>query len=131
MVRRLHCALRMTEAELKKRTKAFALAVIRFSKALPTDTVTTVITRQMVRSGTSVGANYRSACRGKSDPDFVAKLAIAEEEGDETQFWLEVLVEAGIVKPEAIATLWDEADQLVRILVASIKTVRSRIANNR
>ena len=87
------------------------------------------MTRQLVKSGTSVGANYRSSCRAKSDADFISKMTTAEEEGDETLFWLEVLVEAEIVRAAEVAGLLDEADQLVRIIVASIKTKRANMAN--
>ena len=83
-----------------------------------------MITRQLVKSETSVGANYRSSCRAKSRADFIAKMSIAEDETDETGSWLEVLVEAGVIGPETVARFADEADQLTRIVVASIKTAR-------
>ena len=114
----------MTPDELRSRTKRFAIDVIRFAKTLPRDQITAVMARQLVKSGTSVGANYRSSCRAKSRPDFVAKMAIVEEEADETRYWLEILVESGTVKRDLVADLLDEADQLVRIFVASIKTAR-------
>jgi four helix bundle protein len=119
----------MTSEEMKKRTKRFAIAVIRFAQRLPKDSITAVMTRQLVKSGTSVGANYRSSCRAKSDADFISKMTTAEEEGDETLFWLEVLVEAEVVAAADVAWLLDEADQLVRIIVASIKTKRANMAN--
>jgi four helix bundle protein len=115
---------RMTPEQLKRRTKPFAVKIVRFAATLPTDIVTTTIVRQLVSSGTAVGANYRSSCRAKSRPDFISKLTTAEEEADETQYWLELLVEASIARPEAVAVLVDEAEQLVRIFVASIKTAR-------
>ncbi|OLC45691.1 MAG: four helix bundle protein, partial [Acidobacteria bacterium 13_1_40CM_65_14] len=96
----------------------------KFAASLPTDPITALIARQLVKSGTSVGANYRSSCRAKSRPDFIAKLTTAEEEADETQYWLELLVEASIISQDAAVTLLDEAEQLVRIFVASIKTAR-------
>jgi four helix bundle protein len=114
----------MTSKELKARTKRFALDIIAFARGLPTDQVTSVLTRQIVKSGSSVGANYRSACRAKSKADFISKMGIAEDEADETQFWLEVLHECGTVKAETVTTLIEEADQLVRIFVASINTAR-------
>jgi four helix bundle protein len=114
----------MTPNQLKQRTRAFAVAIVRFARTLPADPVTGTITRQLVKSGTSVGANYRSSCRAKSRADFVSKMTTAEEEADETEYWLEILVEAGIVKPEAAAWLLDEADQLLRIIVSSINTAR-------
>ena len=91
---------------------------------LPSDPVAVILMRQLVRSGTAVGANYRSSCRAKSKADFISKMTVAEEEGDETQFWLEVLVESEIVRNDAVATLMDEAEQLVKIFVASINTAR-------
>ena len=114
----------MTSTQLKQRTKAFAVAIVKLAAMLPTDPITGILARQLVKSGTSVGANYRSCCRAKSRPDFIAKLTTAEEEADETQFWLEVLVEANIVPQKAAAFHLEEAEQLVRIFVASIKTAR-------
>jgi len=119
----------MTSEEMKKRTKRFAIAIVRFAQTLPKDSITAIMTRQIVKSGTSVGANYRSSCRAKSDADFISKMTTAEEEGDETLFWLEVLVEAEIVRAGDEAGLLDEADQLVRIIVASIKTKRANMGN--
>jgi four helix bundle protein len=114
----------MTPEQMKRRTKAFAVAIVKFAASLPRDPVTELIARQLVKSGTSVGANYRSSCRAKSRPDFVAKLTTAEEEADETQYWLEILVEASMVNRDAVDKLLDESEQLVRIFVASIKTAR-------
>ena len=114
----------MTPSQLKQRTKTFAVAIVRFARTLPTDPAILVIMRQLVKSGTSVGANYRSSCRAKSKADFVSKMTTAEEEADETLYWLEVLIDAGIVKASTVAPLLDEADQLVRIFVASINTAR-------
>ena len=119
----------MTSEEMKNRTKRFAIAIVRFAQTLPKDSITAIMTRQLVKSGTSVGANYRSSCRAKSDADFVAKMTTAEEEGDETLFWLEVLVEAEIARSAEVAGLLDEADQLVRIIVASIKPKRANMSN--
>jgi len=114
----------MTPEELRRRTKLFAVNVIRFANTLPSDPVTGVITRQLVKSGTSVAANYRSSCRAKSKPDFISKMAVAEDEADETQFWLELLVESSMVTAATVALLVNEADQLIRIFVASINTAR-------
>jgi len=88
-----------------------------------------VIARQLLKSATSVGANYRAACRGRSDAEFVAKLGIVEEEADESAYWMEVLVEAEIVKQEMVANLWQEANEIVAMVVASIKTTRARMNN--
>jgi four helix bundle protein len=114
----------MTPEELKKRTRAFAVAVVQFARRLPTDSVTAIMTRQLVRSGTAVGSNYRSSCRAKSRADFISKMTTAEEEADETQYWLDLLVETGTVRDDQARSLLDEADQIVRILVASIRTAR-------
>jgi len=114
----------VTSKELKARTKRFALEIIKLARSLPADVVTAALIRQIVKSGTSVGANYRSSCRAKSKADFIAKMSIAEEEADETQYWLEVLTESGIVMPESTTSLIDESEQLVRIFVASINTAR-------
>lgn len=111
---------------LKQRTKKFALDIIRLVQMLPRNQTADVIGRQLLRSGTSVAANYRAACRARSQADFVNKLGIVEEEADETQFWLEMLAEAELVKPEAVATLARECDELVAITVSSIKTARAK-----
>ena len=116
----------MTPDELKHRTRTFAIEVIKLAKSLPSDFVTAHIARQLMRCGTSVGANYRSSCRAKSEADFIAKMSTVEEEADETGYWLELLVEAQVVSPKAIAAVMSEAEQLVRIAVASIKTARGR-----
>ena len=113
--------------EFKERTKKFAVRTIRLVDALPVRRSTEVIARQLLKSATSVGANYRAACRGRSDAEFIAKLGIVEEEADESAFWLEVLVEANIVKEELVANLHQEANEIVAMVVASIKTTRARM----
>lgn len=95
-------------------------------EALPKSKTCDVIGRQLLRSGTSVGANYRSACRGKSTADVLAKLAIVEEEADETIYWLELLIEANIKSASDIEDLLKEANEIVAMTVASIKTLRTR-----
>ena len=114
----------MPEVDLKARTKAFALSIIRLVNGLPSNRVAETIGRQLLRAATSVAANYRSACRARSRRDFIAKMAIVEEESDETQFWLEILGESGLFGGEGVETLRDEAGQLVAITVASIRTAR-------
>ena len=114
----------MDSSEMKKRTKAFALRVIRLVEALPKNRVADVVGRQLLRCGTSVGANYRAACRARSQADFVAKLGIVEEEADESVYWMELLVEAGMVESAKLESLMKEADELLAITVASIKTAR-------
>ena len=114
----------MTTDELKTRTKSFALRIIKLVEALPPTRTADVIGKQLTKSGTSVGANYRAACRAKSNADFIAKIGIVEEEADESAFWLEVIVESGLMKEELVKDLLDEADQIVAIMVSSINTAR-------
>lgn len=116
----------MNKDNLKTRTKEFALRVIVLVESLPKGKTADVLGKQLLRSGTSVGANYRSACRAKSTADFIYKMGILEEEADETIYWLELLLEAGLKKLEDIRELLDEANQLLAMTVASIKTVKSK-----
>ena len=111
---------------MKRRTRQFALRIIRLVESLPKERTAEVIAHQLLRSGTSVGANYRAACRAKSTRDFVSKMGIVEEETDETLYWMEVLSEANIVESEKLALLMKEADELLAIAVASIKTARRK-----
>lgn len=110
--------------DLKLRTKQFALRVIRLVESLPTGRTADVIGRQLLRAGTSVGANYRSACRARSSADFRSKMGIVEEEADESAYWMELLIEAGLMKPKRLEKLLQEANELTAIIVASIKTSR-------
>jgi len=114
------------ERTFKNRTKLFALEIVRLVESLPRTRVGDVLGRQLLRSGTSVGANYRAACRGKSALDVVAKLGIVEEEADESIYWLELLVDGGIVLPNRIDAIKKEANELLAMTVASIKTMRAR-----
>jgi len=107
-----------------ERTKAFAIDVVRLIQELPRNRVADVIGHQLLRAGTSVAANYRSARRARSRREFLAKLGIVEEEADESSFWLELLVEAQVVTSERVVELRREAGQLVAITVASIHTAR-------
>ena len=97
---------------------------IRLCQGLPRSQVSTVITRQLLRSSTSVGANYRAVCRARSTADFVSKLGIVLEEADETLFWLERLIESGVAQPDKTAPLLREANELVSIFVASLRTAK-------
>jgi four helix bundle protein len=115
----------MTEAELKGRTKRFAIDSIRFVRTLPTDDSTRVISKQFVRCATSVGANYRSACRAKSRADMIAKLRVVEEEADEAMYWLELLEETKGNSKVETRPLMNEAEQILRIIVASVKTLKA------
>ena len=114
------------KASLLDRTKAFALRVIRLVDGLPRGRSSDVIGRQLLRSACSVGANYRSAKRGRSRAEFCSKLGIAEEEADESVYWLELLVESGQVKKHLLEDLLREANEIVAMLVASIRTARNR-----
>lgn len=114
----------MTPEELKARTKAFALRIVGLAGVLPRNEAARVIGRQLLRSGTSIGANYRAACRARSRADFAAKLAIVEEEADETLYWLELLAESGVMKVERLRELVQEADELVAIFTAARKTAK-------
>ena len=111
---------------LKDRSKKFALRVIRLVDSLPKTLAARTIGGQMIRSGTSVAANYRAACRARSNADFIAKMGIVEEETDESAFWIEFLVDAEIVKMTLVADLLDEAHQLTAIWVSSINTARGK-----
>jgi four helix bundle protein len=109
---------------MKRRTKQLALVVIRLSRTLPQSPEARIIARQLLRSATSVAANYRAVCRARSTADFTSKLGLVLEEADETLFWLELLVEAEIVRPDQVNRPLDEANQLVSMFVASLRTVK-------
>ncbi len=115
---------RLGMEQLKQRTKEFALKVIHLTESLPTNRSTDVLGRQLLRSGTSVAANYRAACRGRSPAEFQAKMGIVEEEADESALWLEMLASAGHVPLERIQPLLQEANELTAIAVSSIRTSR-------
>ncbi len=111
---------------LKDRTKKFALRVIRLVESLPKGRTADVIGRQLLRSATSVAANYRAACRARSTADFVAKMGIVEEEADESIFWMELLADASIVEKRLLEGLVKEAGEILAIVVSSIKTAKKR-----
>jgi four helix bundle protein len=111
-------------SELKERTFDFGVRVVRLVESLPKGTTTQVIGRQLLRAGTSVGANYRAAKRARSRADFIAKLGIVEEECDETIYWIELLIALDVLKPSRVSDLLTEANELVAMVVASIKTAR-------
>lgn len=116
----------MRNAELlKERTKRFAMAVIKLIEELPKNRMADVLGTQLLRSGTSVGANYRAACRARSRADFVSKLGIVEEEADETQYWIELLIEARLVDRRRVQHLLEESDAVIAMTVSSIRTARS------
>jgi four helix bundle protein len=110
--------------ELRNRTKAFALRIIRMSQALPRTREANVINNQILRSATSMAANYRSAGRSRSKAEFVAKIGVVVEEADETIFWLELLADSGIVRPKKLEHIENEANQLLSIFSASRRTAK-------
>jgi four helix bundle protein len=110
--------------DLKVRTKQFALRILRLYRSLPAKEEGRILGRQLLRSGTSVGANYRAACRARSRAEFIAKIGIVLEEADETVFWLELLLEGGIVKHEKLDALLKEAQELTAIFVSSLCTAK-------
>jgi four helix bundle protein len=112
--------------ELKHRTKVFVLRVIRLVEALPRTRTADVIGRQLLRCATSVGANYRAACRARSQAEFAAKIGVVEEEADEVAYWLELIVESELLPSARVQDLLAEADELVAIFVASARTAKRR-----
>ena len=110
---------------MKLRTKTYANRIVKLCSSLPNDWVAQTLGKQLLRSGTSVGANYRAVCRAKSSPDFINKLRIVEEECDESMFWMELLVENNLVKSSRLGNLMNEANEILAIVVASAKTARS------
>ena len=116
----------MTEDELKQRTKQFALRIMKLVGALPRNPVGRTIGHQLVRCGTSVGANYRSACRGRSKADFIAKLGIVLEEADESTYWLELIIDGELLKRELVESLLQEVNELTAIFTSSINTSRAK-----
>jgi four helix bundle protein len=116
----------MNEDALRRRTREFALRVIKVAEELPKSAVGRVVGSQLLRSGTSVGANYRAAKRAKSTADFISKMGTVEEETDETLYWMEIILEAGLMEETKLAELVKEADEILAMVVASIKTAKGR-----
>jgi four helix bundle protein len=114
----------VTPEELRARTREFASAIVRLVEAMPRSRAADVIGNQLMRSGTSVAANYRAACRARSHREFIAKMGIVEEEADEAEFWLELASEQSLGDPRDLELLRKEAGQLVAIVVTSIRTAR-------
>ena len=122
----------MDKEKFKERTQSFALRVIRLVEALPKDQITAqVIGKQLLRSGTSVGANYRAACRAKSTAELITKLNITLEEADESLYWMELIVEAELIAPNKLDSLMQESNEIVAMLVASLKTLRAKSNESR
>jgi four helix bundle protein len=113
---------------LKQRTKRFALLLIRLCRTIPSSPEGRIITRQLLRSATSVAANYRAVCRARSRTDFISKLGIVLEEADESFFWLELLVDAGLIQGENVKMSLTEANELVAIFVTSLRTAKEKSA---
>ena len=116
----------LTADQLRARTRRFAVRIVKLFRALPKTTEAQVLGKQLMRSGKSVAANYRAACRGRSRPEFIAKLGVVAEEADETVFWLEMLVDCEIVRENLVAELIKEARELCAIFSASQHTARAR-----
>src|SRR5438552_2299163 len=112
--------------DLKLRTKQFALRIIRVYSALPSSTVAQVIGKQLLRAGTSVGAHYREAFRSRSDAEFISKLEGGLQELDETEYWLELLVDAEIMPAERLTELCNEANELIAIFTTCVKNAKSK-----
>lgn len=117
----------MTTNELKLRTKNFTLMIIDLVEKLPNSISVRVIANQIVKSGTSVGANYRAVCRARSDREFVSKMNIVLEEADETLFWIEIIIAKQWISNLELEAIWKEGNELTAIFVSSLKTVNDRI----
>jgi four helix bundle protein len=115
----------MTREQMKSRTKTYANRIVRLCAALPANWIAQIPGKQLLRRGTSVGANYRAVCRAKSNADFISKLRIVEEECDESLFWMELQVDNNLVKASLLRNLMKEANELLAIVVSSAKTARS------
>ena len=116
----------MNKEELRKRTKDFHIAIIKVCESLPRNAAGFEIAKQLIRSGGSVGANYRAALRGKSTADFIYKIEIVIEEADESLYWLEICEEAHLLLKEKTEPLLREANELVSIFVATVKTTKNK-----
>ena len=121
----------MNKEELKKRTKKFALRIIKLADALPNTPAGRTIANQIVRSGTSVAANYRASCRGRSMAEFISKLGNVVEETDESAFWLELIVDAKLMTKQRVSPLLNEANELTAIFTSSIITAKNNIKNKK
>ncbi|MDD5483479.1 MAG: four helix bundle protein [Kiritimatiellae bacterium] len=120
----------MDEKELKQRTKQFALRVMKLAGSLPNNFIAKAIGSQLVRAGTSAGANYRAACRARSQAEFIAKLGIVEEEADESAYWMELIIEAKLMPDSLIGPLLQEASEITAIISASRRTAKRTAASH-
>jgi four helix bundle protein len=121
----------MNAEDLKIRTKQFALRILKLAGALPNTVEGRAIRNQLVRAGTSVAANYRAACRGRSKAEFIAKLGVVEEESDESAFWLELIISAALIRENRVRPLLDEATELTRIMARSRISASARVRQDR
>ncbi|MFA6551542.1 MAG: four helix bundle protein [Patescibacteria group bacterium] len=114
----------MNREDLKLRTKNYVLRIIKLVKALPNTLDSRTIGNQLIRCGTSVGANYRAVCRARSNAEFISKLGIVIEEADESAFWIELIIESGLIKEELLKPLLKETNEIISIMVASSKSAK-------
>ncbi|MFH0952770.1 MAG: four helix bundle protein [Verrucomicrobiota bacterium] len=121
----------MNRDEMKKRTKQFGLRVLKPVAALPRGLEGQIVGRQLLRAGTSVGANYRAACRGRSKAEFIAKLGNVEEEADESAYWLEIIMDSGMMQASLVTPLHREAEELTAIMASSKMTARRNSADRK
>ncbi|HUL21604.1 MAG TPA: four helix bundle protein [Thermodesulfobacteriota bacterium] len=116
----------LSQNYLTERTKRFALDIIKLVEKLPKGRTADILGRQLLAAGTSVGANYRAACRARSSPDFISKMGIVEEEADESIYWMELLIDCGLIQKGDISSLLNEANQILAMTVSSIRTARRK-----
>jgi len=121
----------MDSVQLRKRLKIFAIRIIKLTESLPNNITGKTLGNQIIRSGTSPGANYRAACLGKSDKDFLNKLKMVEEELDETLYWLELIIESGLIKENLLKDLMTENIELLKIIVSSITTMKRKLNSDK
>jgi four helix bundle protein len=121
----------MDSNQLKNRTKKYSITILDLVEKLPNTISGRAVSNQIVRSGTSVGANYRAVCRARSDREFIAKMSIVIEESDETLFWLEIILEKEWVNKSQIDIIWKEGNELTAIFVSSMKTIKDRVNNSK
>ena len=121
----------MDAEDLKKRTTQFALRILKLVASLPNNLQGRTVAGQLVRAGTSVGANYRAACRGRSRAEFIAKLGVVEEEADESAYWLELIIEGDLLNENRVKPLLDEANELTKIMASSRISASRKVRANR
>lgn len=121
----------MTEREMKERTKVFGLRVLKLIDSLPETRSSRILASQLGRAGTSVGANYQSACRSRSTAEMISKFAVVEEEADESAFWLEMVADHGLVAARQLTPLLREADELTALMVSSRQTLQARLQKSK